>query len=126
MKFDHYAITSSSEGESDKFYVDLLGMEKKYKFHVPADLSYKILGLKEEFEVIRYGKDGVDVEIFITKKLKTVDKIKHLGLIVENREKIIDKATELGYNFNKIKKSNGKSYNIFIKDNSGNYFEIKE
>jgi catechol 2,3-dioxygenase-like lactoylglutathione lyase family enzyme len=128
MLFDHYAIFSDSEEESDRFYIELLGMEKKYKFKVQADLIYKIFGFKEEFEVIRYGKNGVDIEVFITDNMenKDKDKIGHLGIKMDNRDAIFNKAKKMGYSATKIEKSDSKSYNLFIKDGSGNYFEIKE
>lgn len=126
MLFDHYAVFSASEEESDRFYIELLGMEKKYKFKVTSDLIYKIFGLKEEFEVIRYGKNGLDIEVFITDKMENKDKIGHLGIRMGNRDVIFNKAKKMGYSVTKIEKSDGKSYNLFIKDSSGNYFEIKE
>lgn len=125
MLFDHYAVFSASEEKSDRFYIELLEMEKKYKFNVQADLIYKIFGLKQEFEVIRYGKNGVDIEVFITDKMEKRDNIGHLGIKMGNRDTILNKAKKMGYSVTKIEKSDG-TYNLFIKDNSGNLFEIKE
>ncbi|MBD3227915.1 MAG: hypothetical protein GF329_06975 [Candidatus Lokiarchaeota archaeon] len=126
-KIDHFALISHSEVESDRFYTDLLGFKRKYDFKVNSKLLNKIFGINKEIKVIRYGGNNCDLEIFIIKDLKVIENsLSHIGIIVENKEKILNRAEVMGYRVNKIPKKDSDSYYLFIKDDSGNYFEIKE
>ncbi|MHA1271089.1 MAG: VOC family protein [Candidatus Helarchaeota archaeon] len=127
MKFDHYAVFSKSEKDSDRFYGELLGLKKKYSFKVSSEMMNKIFKINEEFKVIRYGLEEFDIEVFITKsKLKIENPINHIGIVVKNKDRILKKTLEMGFYVNKVQKPEENSYYLFIKDSFGNYFEIKE
>ncbi|TFF90286.1 MAG: VOC family protein [Promethearchaeota archaeon] len=126
-KLNHIALISHSEAESDKFYVDLLGLEKKYTFNVNSKLMNSIFGINKEMKVVRYGNDNYDLEIFITEDLKVDENsISHIGITVEDKEEFLKKSQSLGFRVNKILKKDEDTYYLFVRDASGNYFEIKE
>ncbi|MHA1309590.1 MAG: VOC family protein [Candidatus Helarchaeota archaeon] len=127
MKFNHYAILSNSEEESDKFYMELLGMDKAYSFIISKELMNKIFSINEELKVIRYKSKEIDIEVFISnKEIKQEKSINHLGIVIENRDVFYQKAKSLGVDVIKIEKPQGNGYYLFIKDFFGNIFEIQE
>ncbi|MHA1752948.1 MAG: VOC family protein [Candidatus Helarchaeota archaeon] len=127
MKFNHYAILSNSEEESDKFYMELLGMDKAYSFIISKELMNKIFSINEELKVIRYKSKEIDIEVFISnKEIKQEKSINHLGIVIENRDVFYQKAKSLGVDVIKIDKPQGNGYYLFIKDFFGNIFEIQE
>ena len=66
MVLRHVGLTCSSEENSDKFYEDLLGLEKSGAKHLPASLSKSIFNLDSELVMINYQDEQVHFEIFVT------------------------------------------------------------
>jgi len=54
-----------------------------------------------------------------------MNKFNHIGLIIEDRDKLLDKAKAMGYE-TMIHPRDPDSYFLFIKDIYGNLYEIKE
>jgi len=126
LKIEHVAVSSNTEEDSDRFFIELLGMEKERAFVVSDDLIEQFFGVRKELKIIRYGKDDVSVESFITNdNSKVNDLFTHICLIIEDREKLIEKATELSFEVIKVPRKNSDGFYLFLKDNYGNLFEIK-
>jgi len=126
LKIEHVAVSSNTEEDSDRFFIELLGMEKERAFVVSDDLIEQFFGVRKELKIIRYGKDDVSVESFITNdNSKVNDLFTHICLIIEDREKLIEKATELNFEVIKVPRKNSDGFYLFLKDNYGNLFEIK-
>jgi catechol 2,3-dioxygenase-like lactoylglutathione lyase family enzyme len=127
MKIDHIAIACCSESDSDKFFIDLLGLKKVRTFRVSSDLMEKFFGVKKEQEIIRYENDDLSVEVFITNDdRKAKDIFTHSCLIVKNRDKFVEKASSMGFTVIKVPRKNSDGYYLFIKDSYQNLYEIKE
>jgi len=121
--FEHIGITINEESDIQAFYKDLLGLKEINKFDLFDDLSEKIFGISSTVSVRYFSSDNLGIELFLTdKKQKQV--YNHICISVQNRESIIEKAKSMGFPVTKIKRES-KDYLLFIKDNSGNIFEIK-
>jgi catechol 2,3-dioxygenase-like lactoylglutathione lyase family enzyme len=48
MKIDHIAIAQNTEEDSDKFFVELLGLRKIRSFLVSADKMMNFFGVNQE------------------------------------------------------------------------------
>ncbi|RLB25050.1 MAG: hypothetical protein DRG73_02880 [Deltaproteobacteria bacterium] len=121
--FEHIGITINEESDIQAFYKDLLGLKEINKFDLFDDLSEKIFGISNTVPVSLFSYDDLLIELFLTdKKQKQV--YNHICISVKNRDDIIKKATSMGFPVTKIKRES-KDYLLFIKDNSGNIFEIK-
>ncbi|OQY16488.1 MAG: hypothetical protein B6I32_03350 [Desulfobacterium sp. 4572_20] len=121
--FEHIGITINEESDIQAFYKDLLGLKEINKFDLFDDLSEKIFGISNTVPVSLFSNDDLLIELFLTdKKQKQV--YNHICISVKNRDDIIKKATSMGFPVTKIKRES-KDYLLFIKDNSGNIFEIK-
>jgi len=126
MHLEHIAIANNSEKESDKFFIDLLGCEKTRSFTVSTDLMEQFFGTMKEQNIIRYEKDNVSFEVFITNdESQSTDIFTHTGLIIEDREELINKARLLGFETIKVPRINDEGYFLFLKDSFRNLYEIK-
>jgi len=126
LKIEHLAVSSNSEEDSDNFFIKLLGLKKLRSFVVSSDLMEKFFKVKKEHKVIRYGNEGVSIEVFITDdKSKAIDKFTHMCLIIEDRTKLIDKARQMNYEVIKVPRKNSDVFYLFLKDKFNNLYEIK-
>ncbi|TKJ25888.1 MAG: hypothetical protein CEE42_06210 [Promethearchaeota archaeon Loki_b31] len=126
MKIEHLAVSSNSEEDSDNFFIKLLGLKKLRSFVVSSDLMEQFFKVKNENKVIRYGNEGVSVEVFITDdKSKALDKFTHMCLVIEDRAKLIDIARQMNYEVIKVPRKNSDVFYLFLKDKFGNLYEIK-
>ena len=126
MKIEHLAVSSNSEEDSDNFFTKLLGLKKLRSFVVASDLMEQFFKVQKEHKVIRYGNEGLSVEVFITDdKSKAVDKFTHMCLIIEDRAKLLDTARQMNYDVIKVPRKNSEVFYLFLKDKFGNLYEIK-
>ena len=125
MKVNHIALTSRSEQNADRYFKDLLGLEKVRVKTIPAGLAGKVLKFDQEITAIDYEGPGVRFEVFLLEISKASGpEIRHTGLEVEDREDLISRAKELGLEI-RVGEKDGRKI-IFISDFDGNLFEIKE
>ena len=126
MKIEHLAVSSNSEEDSDNFFIKLLGLKKLRSFVVASDLMERFFKVKKEHKVIRYGNEGVNVEVFITEdKSKAKDKFTHMCLVIEDRAKLVDTARQMNYEVIKVPRKDSDVFYLFLKDKFGNLYEIK-
>ncbi len=115
MKIDHIAVASNSEKESDKFFCELLKLKKIKTFTVSEDLSQKFFGVKKAQKVVRYQNESFGAEVFITEdSSKAKDVFTHTCIIIQNREELIKKALEIGFETIKVTRKEGDSYYLFL------------
>ena len=125
MFLKHVGLACSTEDNADKFYRDLLGLNKAEPKTLPSDLSKAIFNLDSELQIINYLNETVHFEIFITGRVKEQSRqIAHLCLEVDDLPVFIEKCRGLGVKILRIPK--GDKVLTFIKDFDGNLFEIKE
>ena len=124
---DHIAIATNSELESDKFFIQLLGLNKIREKIVPSDLIEKFFGVKREQRFLVYGNDKIIFEVFITDdNSKAKDIFTHSCLFIENRDDLVKKATSMGFKVIQVPRNDGSGYYLFIQDSFHNLYEIKE
>lgn len=127
MKFEHIAVGYNSEKESDKFFIDLLGLKKIRLKSVSADLMENFFGVKREYTSVIYGNEDSNFEVFITNdKSKANDVFTHSCLLIENRDELVEKANSMGFDVVKVPRKDSDGYYLFIKDTFQNLYEIKE
>ena len=127
MDIEHIALTSNSEEDSDKFFMNLLGLKKSRSFTVSTDKMEQFFGVSKEQNVIRYDNANISVEIFITDDdSKAKDTFTHSCLLVDNRDELVRRAGEMQFQVIQVPRTDSDSYYLFIKDNFHNIYEIKE
>ena len=125
MLLKHVALVCRSEDNSDKFYKDLLGLQKKNTKVLPKTLSRQIFNLDAEYTIVNYADDDMHFEIFLGKQGGAHHTgLEHICLEVDDLAEFLKRCHSLGTHTRQIPKENGII--TFITDFDGNLFEIKE
>ena len=122
MKLEHIAISITDKTDIKKFYRDILGMEKIKEFSLKKSLASEIFNINQETSVFLLEKDELILEIFVTDE-QIKHNFNHICFSVKDRNILVEKAEQNNYQTICIKRE--FSDLIFIKDKSGNIFEIK-
>ncbi len=127
MQIDHCAVPSRTAEDAEAFFAGLLGLKRLYSFRLPGELAVSIFDVNRELEVIRYGNDSLHVEVYLTGETdEEPPAFSHLCLLVKDRDTLARKAEEMNLEVRKVPKMEGNSYYLFIRDQAGNRYEIKE
>jgi catechol 2,3-dioxygenase-like lactoylglutathione lyase family enzyme len=119
----HIGIHYNDRESARIFFKDILGLEFKKTFSLSSELSNEIFGISENISIDVYENDNSYFEVFITKN-STKNRYEHICLEIESKNQLIDKCKEHGLEPIIVNK-NGKTL-LFIKDFSGNLYEIKQ
>ena len=124
MLLKHVGLACSTEDNADKFYQELLGLNKSEPKMLPSDLSRAIFNIDAELLIINYTGEKVHFEIFITGPVDDRSgKIAHQCLEVDDLSAFTEKCRSLGVEIIQVPK--GAKVLTFVKDFDGNLFEIK-
>jgi len=126
MRIGHIALASSSEEKANRFFKDALGLKVLRSTTIPANLSKQLFGIDRELKVIDFGNEEMKFEVFIANGGREAPsrKLDHVCFEVENREAMLKKWSEMGFEILQVPK--GDSFVVFLKDEDHNLFEIKE
>lgn len=125
MRILHVALVRSSEAASDRFFGELLGLEKTRRKLLSADLASALFGLEREYELLYYGNADVQFEIFLSEREDRVQShVGHVCLGVRSVEDLVVKCDAMGVTVKRVER--GDSFVTFIEDEDGNLFELKE
>ena len=123
MKLEHIALNITDSKEIMGFYQNILGMVEIKNFKLEKGLAKQFFGISKEISVYLMQKDDLFLELFINTESHNHG-FNHICIKVENREAIVSKAKDNSYKC--IRRKRKYFDQIFISDNSGNIFEIKE
>ncbi|MBU1487784.1 VOC family protein [bacterium] len=119
---NHIGLEVTDKEKARIFFEEILGIPKVRGFTLSSDLAYAIFGRREEVETETFTKEDISFEVFIAKERANLI-YAHTCLEVQNREEILAKCKSYGLTPNIVKK--GEKELLFIRDFSGNLFEIK-
>jgi catechol 2,3-dioxygenase-like lactoylglutathione lyase family enzyme len=124
MQLKHIALVCRSEEKSDRFYSDLLGLQKVGSKTIPSTLVNQIFNIDSELKIINYADGNIVFEVFIDdQKIEEENKIAHICLQVGNLRSFLEKCRSMEIEIIQVPK--GEAFITFIKDDDGNLFEIK-
>jgi catechol 2,3-dioxygenase-like lactoylglutathione lyase family enzyme len=123
MKLNHIGLNIQKEEEIADFYQNILGFHLEHQFDMNLNFSIDIFGVNKQSEAFLCRKENVLLELFIHLGNTTLG-YSHICLDVKNRESIVGKCKESGYPVIRIERSD-KHDLLFIKDKTGNIFELK-
>jgi len=124
MILRHLALTCSSEERSDKFYKNLLGLQKSEPKTIPPTLSKALFDLDSELKLINYRNEYLHFEIFFTDhNTSSVRRIEHVCLEVDDLAEFLEKCRTLQVKIVQVPR--GNKLLTFVSDDDGNLFEIK-
>jgi catechol 2,3-dioxygenase-like lactoylglutathione lyase family enzyme len=124
MQLKHIALVSSCEEKSDRFFQNLLGLQKASSKTIPSSLVNQIFNINADLKIINYANDNIVFEVFIdSKKRAEKNKIEHICIQVENLGSFLETCRSMKIEIIQVAK--GDNFITFIKDDDGNLFEIK-
>ncbi len=123
MKLDHLALSIKNANEVDLFYEKLLGFKQIRKFTVDAELAFKIFSRLQATTVYLMEGNGIHLELFLDPESRPIN-FNHYCFTFPDREAFIKEAEKQNAQLIRIPKENREL--IFLKDPSGNTFEIKK
>ena len=124
MQLKHVALVCRSEEKSDRFYINLLGLQKVSSKTIPSTLVNQIFNIDSDLTMINYADDNIVFEIFIdNQKRAEKNKIEHICIQVENLETFLEKCRSMEIDVLQVPKDDTRI--TFIKDDDGNLFEVK-
>ena len=125
MRLVHAALVSRSLINAERFFEQILGLQKVKDATLPKDLTQKIFNRPLECRALVYSGSGFAIEVFVSDAVKPpTDPLEHLCLEVEDREDLLERCRAAGLSVNRVPK--GDSLLVFIEDFDGNLYEIKE
>jgi catechol 2,3-dioxygenase-like lactoylglutathione lyase family enzyme len=121
----HYGLVASSEENADRFFIDILGLEKSEPKMIDKNVMDAIFGIDNEYLVIRYRGETIDFEVFVQEGYKASSKqLNHLCIQVQSLEELVSKCKNAGARV--IQVPRGSRTVTFISDFDGNLYEVKE
>jgi catechol 2,3-dioxygenase-like lactoylglutathione lyase family enzyme len=122
MRLNHIGLNISHAGEPNQFYQEILGFVPLHDFSLPKDISHLLFGIEEETKVFVLQNGQVKLELFLHHH-PIAPGYAHLCLEMDDREETVRKGSASGYQVIRRKREKGDL--LFIKDKSGNLFELK-
>ena len=125
MDLLHIALQYPSEEKADIFFNKILGLKSKKQFKITSNLSEQLFGINKNIRVKLFSNNGICFEIFITGiKMEQKKRYDHFCLMVNDKKNLVAKCKKYRTRIYIIKKD--KKEFMFIKDNVGYLYEIKE
>jgi catechol 2,3-dioxygenase-like lactoylglutathione lyase family enzyme len=125
MKLLHVALARSSEAASDRFFQDVLGLARTRAKTAPPELCAVLFGRELEHRLVYYGNDHLQFEVFLSDRGDFgATHLSHVCLEVGDTAELLARCAAAGIEVRKV--ARGESAVIFIADEDGNLFEIKE
>jgi len=123
IMLEHIGITINRESDIDNFYKELLGLKEVRKFDLYQEFSETLFGISDSVAVTYLSGDDLFVELFLTGKKQT-PVYNHICFSIPERDSFVEKAESMGFPVTRIERESRDNL-IFLRDNSGNIFEIK-
>ena len=126
MRIMHIGLACSNEQDADRFYRDLLGLDKQERKMIPVSITKPLFGLHLPLPVVNYTGAGLHVEVFLLNRPgEFTDSLSHVCLEVEDAGALLHRAESMGITVTRAPKGN-EGWVLFIEDSDGHRFEVKE
>ncbi len=120
----HAGICVRSKNEMEDFYQNILGFRQKYSFVIDVARAKALFDIEHEIEVFLLERKSVRIELFIADRMQK-SAIQHLCFEMPFTNSWLAEVEQSGFLHHRFVNSHSKQ-TIFLKDKSGNLFEIKE
>jgi len=120
---DHIGLAVNYQEDIKDFYQDVLNFSEDYKFSIDSSITGEIFNIIEPVEVKVLCRDDTKLELFLTGR-KEHKIFSHICLYCRDADDIYKRSEKGG--FRSIVKKGKDKNTYFIRDKSGNMFEVKE
>ena len=121
-EFKHIGLQFKSRKYAKIFFNKILGLNHLKSFELSEDLCKKIFNISEKVKVDVYENDSSYFEVFITQR-DILKGFEHVCIQISDKNNLIEKCRR--YNIDPIIVKKGEKELLFIRDFSGNLYEIK-
>jgi hypothetical protein len=119
----HAAVTCDTQEHAQIFFEKILGLLPIKSFSIDHQLSENIFSISQPVDIIVYGNDSMAIEVFISSHNQNSSYV-HLCISVGEQVRFIENCKENGLKPYFVRK--GEKQLLFVRDFSGNLYEIKE
>ncbi len=123
MKLNHIGLTIRDKEEVELFYQNILGFRFEHHFILDRSLALQIFGIPQSTEAFLLKKENLLIELFIDAH-SAFSGYNHVCIEVNDREHLAAKCLAARYPVVRMERD-GKPDLLFIKDRTGNIFELK-
>jgi catechol 2,3-dioxygenase-like lactoylglutathione lyase family enzyme len=120
---NHVALQCSDRAAAQRFFTDVLDIPRQRSFSLSPETAQAIFGSPEEIQIDVYDNGLLKIEVFITAS-KQASTYTHVCLEVASKQTFITRC--LHHNIQPLIIHKDNKELLFIKDFSGNLYEIKE
>ena len=125
MTTAHIGLECSSEERADKFYRDLLGLQKAEPKILPQKLSGAIFDIDADLKIINYIGAVAHFEVFIHNRAAHAGRpVEHVCLEVNDLDDLLKRGQAMSVKIFQVPK--GETLLTFMHDFDGHLFELKE
>ncbi len=118
----HIGLESRNKETADRFFVDVLGLKEKKNAILSPELNFAIFGMEGPVEMVVYENEQMSVEVFISGNT-VPPSYGHACLVVPNRKMLMERCRT--HDLPVVTVQKGDKELLFIRDFSGNLYEIK-
>ncbi len=122
-KILHVGLQYNNRKSAETFFTKILGLQLKKSFTLSKELTKSIFGFFEDILIDVYENNESCFEVFITDKIKKYQ-YEHICIEIDNINDFIKNCKKYGIDPIIVKKE--LKTLLFIKDFSGNLYEIKQ
>ena len=119
----HVALEVVETKRSALFFAEILGLSKAKAITMSKQLNRDIFGNDEEVEMETWENEHLCLEVFVTGK-SVKPSYQHLCLAVPDKKTFVSRCA--AHDVTVITAKKGEKEILFVKDYSGNLYEIKE
>ena len=122
----HAGVCASTVERAEKVFEDLFGFERIKDFQAPPELMDNLFGVNESVRVMVYDAGPIMLEVFVSPaQAGRTGGYTHLCLAIADKEALIRNAADAGFAIRRHERPDG-SHIVFLRDEDGNLYEIKE
>ncbi len=123
IRFNHVGLQCDNKEKAELFFTKVLGLPRVKDYTLTEELSESIFGIRKAIEMIVYDNGRIKIEAFINENNKN-STYGHICIEVKSKDEFIEICNEYGIKPIVVRKDDKNL--LFIRDFSGNLFEIKE
>jgi len=123
VQFQHLGISITEKSDIGEFYQEILGLQIQREFTLKSVLVRQIFRLEREIKVIAGTIGTLNIELFLVENNPGFT-CEHICFVTENRPALMKNCRAKDYPMTIIERK--PSDIVFVRDRSGNLFEIKE
>ncbi len=124
VKLVHVGTVARSTSAAERFYGELLGLQRSSTKSLAPALARQLFGIERELTILNFIGDGAHFEVFVDQSAAPIETISHVCLEVDALDRLVERARSMG--FPVLRAVKGAGWVTFLEDDEGHRFELKQ